>query len=282
MKRLNLILALFALLAIGFYSCQDEELEPPTITVSPPTADAEEGETVSFTVTVAGDQELTEVDVSATTTGAEGTSSDTTFDKGKHSASYSYDYVVPSGLSEGSTVTLTFEVTDKENLTDTASAVINVIKSIDEFTAIMMGGMANEDIGSYLEASTGTVMTADNVEAAKVDVIFTYSTTNGNLFTAPNDQAMIDAFPDVASLSQKNATLFTSALADVDFDAIEKAADIDALAFDATETRIAQTEVGTIFGIQTVNDKYALIEVLEILGTQPSDRGIKIDVKIQK
>ncbi len=283
MKKIYVLFTLIAMLAIAFVSCnKDEDLVAPTITVSPTTADAYVGDTVSFSATVAGDQELIDVKVTASSVGAAGTSSDTTFEKGKHSATISYDYVVPTGVT---TVTLTFLITDKENLSDTATAVITVQEREDDYllySAIIMGGMSNTDVGSFLEVATGTVMTPDDVEAEKVDVVFTYSGTNGNLFAAPSDAAMIDAFDDVANLATKNETLFTEALSDVDFDAIVTAAEIEAPFVDAGLGRINNTAVDDVFGIKTVNDKYALIKVVEILGTTAADRGIKIDVKVQK
>ncbi len=295
MKKLYVLFGLFALMAVIFISCQEDDLEPPTISVSPTTDDAGPGEAVSFTVSVSSDQELISVKVTASTAGATGTSADTTFEKGKHTASYSYVYIVPSGLSEGSEITLDFLVTDKEDLTDTATAVITIIRiegDIVSYTDITLGAQYASE-GSSFATVDGEVYSRTEADAAqaKIDFIYYYGSTNQATLAAPSDESVNgglgdDGFDWTELWNPQNATKFKStSLTTAEFDAITMDGAIVTAATNASESKITKMAADKVYAFITAStsenaEKMGLIKVVSLV--DGDNKTISIEVKIQE
>ncbi len=113
---------LLAGLTVVVWSCDDDDPDPgipgaPTITVSPTTTGGAPGATVSFTVNASAAAGASVVSVTAT----DGNNTDNV-------SGGSYEYTIDEGAAIGSTVDLTFTVSDSQSpaQTATASATINV------------------------------------------------------------------------------------------------------------------------------------------------------------
>ncbi|MFC2136892.1 hypothetical protein ACFLTE_01830 [Bacteroidota bacterium] len=300
MKRIYLTLMFIGMLALAFVSCDKEDpvLDPPTISVSPPTAEAVAGDTVSFDVTVSGDQELTSVAVSATSAGASGTSTDIIFGEGEHSDVVGYDYVVPTGLAAGSAITLTFTLTDKEALSDTATAVITIDEIIPDTVVSIFSdvaietGLGNGEGEDLFASSTGEVYTFDEVSGdaeltALIDLMYFYndetlksSNALSAVITSPDN--VPDAFHNGTALADANSTTLKK-VDDVDFDAITPIDDsILAGITDISADRVGSLAVGDIVAFMTEAGKIGVLKVVEINGTYNQHDNIVISVKVQK
>jgi len=293
MKKIHLTLLFIAMLALAFVSCEkDEDLEPPTITVSPGTANAYEGDTVDFTATVAGDQELISVNVSASSVGGAGTSSDTTFDKGEHSATVNYSYVVPSGVTS---VTLEFLVTDKENLSDTATAVITVDERIPDtlvsiFEDVKLAPASGDgSLTNNCASVDGSIFTyndaVDDADLqAKCDIVYHYTTKT--LLYSPAAVTSVFGNDAYSGWDTKNETMFNATdLAVADFDAITELSDaeiISAYSNDDAANKIEEVAADDVIAFKTAAGKMGLIKVIEVKEGYNSTDYIIIDIKVQK
>ena len=150
----------------------------------------------------------------------------------------------------------------------------------------ILGGADNATIGSFFHLADGSVMTSAQADANQgaVDLMFTYSSTNGNLMAAPNDATIDQAFSNVSSWTTKNATKFTALLTTVNFDIVTDdlliVSNVTTTA--AANTRINQLSVGSVFGFITAANKKGLVKVTGIGGTVATDRSITFSVKVQK
>lgn len=196
MKNLNVLFAFIMIASVAiFSSCtsDDPESDPVKVTVTEVgSPDYTPGSTVSYQITVASNEELETFVISASTAGGTGsgiTSTDpataltgTEFEKNLHSVTINYDYVIPTSLSEGSEITITFTATDKKT-TDEGTGTITVVAAGGPITSwsAELGGGGHATKGSFCVASDGTVYlssdAADN--SGDVDVIYYYGSDAG-------------------------------------------------------------------------------------------------------
>ncbi len=187
----------------------------------------------------------------------------------------------------------TLIVTDKDGLT--AQGMVNVTidvgstgNPINEYTAVLMGAQTNVDVGSFLDAETGTVYKigpAGNNQAL-IDIIYYYGISSGNeaTFVNPNhptvNNATANAFDWCTDWSVKNGTVFgVSSLTSGEFDAIDDDLLISGIT-GLSDNIIPQMSVNDVIAFETVNSKKGLIRVTNIVAG--GDGSITINVKIQE
>jgi hypothetical protein len=302
MKKLNYLFIILAIAGLSFLatSCGDTtEAEKPTITITSPTGDTLEylaGDTIPFTVVLGtNNKELKTLKIELkkkdgalyATSGV-----DSTLEKGKTNITINIGIILPSLINAGDILEITFTVTDAEPLSNSTVKYIKIKSpygNIKSFTAILMGGADNANVGSFLDASEGTVykLAEAKTNSSKVDIIFTYSSTNANLLAAPNDATIETAFGanTISTWTTRNATKFygiVTGITKAQFEAISNDGLIVEKVKGTAATRVNQLKVDDIVAVETADSKKALIHVAAIGGTTGADRTITLDVKIQK
>jgi hypothetical protein len=299
MKKFNFFLAaiLFAATSV-FVSCgdgNDETVPEPnvTVTIAKPAAGYLVGETAVCSVVIASNAELETIAVTASTNGASGSgivedaavvSTAGEFEKNLYSATVVYNYVIPTGLVAGSTVTLTFTVKDNDaqkvvekTITIEDATVADNSPEISSYTAVLLGAKGNNTKGSFYDAVTNTVMIQGTATSAPstVDIIYDYTTADNAVLFSPSDGASSTL---ASVLTTKNATkIGASSLTAANFDAATKTevaavAPTTALAKNLTE--------GDVIEFITHDGYKGLIKVGTIV---PGASGsITITVKVQK
>jgi hypothetical protein len=293
MKSLNLIL-IFFVVAIGamFTSCgESDDATPPEITIAGDSV-AKAGSVVYLTITVGSDADLKSISVSPSTTGGSGSGfvADSDFDKDSTSTSRNfvsdlngtivkYNYVVPSTIASGSTITLTFTVTDKE----TSNTAIKTITVGSTVTPIALTSWTSEEIGAQSNAKgssmvaltgkvyTGTQLAADASLYAKIDLIAYYS--GGFLLESPNvSQANTTPF------TTKNTTkLYETSMTAAQFTSASTNADVDKYITGTSVGKITLT-TDKVFAFVSANGYKGLIKV-KSAGTSASGSAF-VDGKV--
>ena len=188
-----------------------------------------------------------------------------------------YEYVV--SVLDGNYAELGKETV---KVTVSASAAAGEINS---YTTVLMGGQNNATTRSFWASTTNTVYKVADAKtnAAKVDILYFYGTTNAATLAAPDDaDAATLSDLQLSSFTTKNKTRFgVSAVTSSEFSAIANDAKIATIS-GLTATKAAQLKVNDVIAFQTEAGKKGLILVKAIGGTQGSDRTITIDVKVQK
>ncbi|MDO9510666.1 MAG: hypothetical protein Q7J34_02810 [Bacteroidales bacterium] len=184
-----------------------------------------------------------------------------------------------------------FEISDKDGLTKSVTFNVTTTGSAGDiytYTAILMGGQGNANIGSFWSSATNTVMKQDvaTTNQAKVDFLYFYGTTNLATIASPVDEQAKIAWNNIFNAwTVKNDTRFK--LITLDWATVTDDSHIVANATALTLTRANSLQVGNIVAFETASTstnpgKKGLFRVLEITGTSGADRVIKIEVKIQK
>jgi hypothetical protein len=287
MRKLNFILGLAAICVVPFFnSCSsDTNALGPSLELL---SDAAVTTTPSSTITIewrasAGDANL------KTFTIAEGNSPITGWDEfeipNAQNEAFESSAVVSIG-AENTTFTLT--VTDKDGLTSSETVTVTVEASADpinSYTAILMGGQDNLSIGSYLDADAGTVRlkAAAITNAATIDVVYYYGSTNHATLTAPDDATVNGGAGNLTlctDFSVKNATRFgSSSVSSADFTAMTNDALLTGITGLSASKMTAVAE-GNIIAFQTAAGKKGLIKVASI--TTGAGGTITLDVKVQQ
>ncbi len=202
---------------------------------------------------------------------------------------YTDTALVEAPLNEGA-YNYALMVTDKDGLTASQSVVITVDASlaggpIDTYTAVLMGAQSNLDVGSFLDAQTGTVYLIGPATSnqSSIDIVYYYGSQNLATLTAPDDATVGGGAGNLAlcaSWTTKNGTRFgTASVTAAEFENISN--DIQILAQTGiSNSKKTQLAVGNVLSFLTVNGKKGLIKVSAI--TTGDTGSITIDVKIQE
>jgi hypothetical protein len=187
--------------------------------------------------------------------------------------------------------TWTFTITDADGQTAQISFMITTTEApINTYQAILLGGQLNPDLGSFYSTGNNTVMKIAVARAnpTDADFVYYYGETNKASIVAIADAQLqgIPAFVECSTWAVKNDTKF-KLTSGIDWSAITSASSITAAATNLTETHVNMLAVGDIVAFETASTssnpgKTGLYKVLEINGSSPADRSIKIEVKIQK
>lgn len=291
MKKLTYLLGLGAIASLFlFNSCSEETLPAPSITFDAGTeivlavgetdalltgtivAEAKLDKVVIYEVTDLSETQL--VTITDFNSGAITTTDD---------MNYSFRFTVTALTQD---VQIKIEATDKDD--QFASKSINIVVSagnpIDEFTAVLMGAQGNLDIGSYLDAVTGTVykQAAAESNSADIDIVYYFGSTNEATLTAPDDATVNGGAGNLSlcvNFTQKNPTRFASTtLSSAEFDAIENDASIVGISTSAS--KMTKLGVNDVIAFETFDGKKGLIKVAALNAT--NEGTITIDVKIQQ
>ena len=193
-----------------------------------------------------------------------------------------YSFKIPATAAKGTKTTVTFTITDKDDLVASAPVDITVANAVDgtlktvDFTL----GAQNNSVGSFAAAFDGTVYTIAQVEAnqAKIDIVYYYGTTSKDWLAAPSDSD-IKTFNWDAALSTKwstrNSTMFKKVTA-TDYD---NATYSSVAALAPTESGVKTLAAGDVLAIKTASGKYGVLKVTSVGGK--ADGQIKFSVKIQ-
>ncbi len=296
MKRLNFLFAILFMASVPFLtSCTTEEDEatPPTIMLN-----AGPGYT-SSDVTVPVNTELKVGVIAAATTGkltnlkiTQSVSTvvlkDTTFS----SDSFNKDFTITAPSVAGD-LTLTFRISAADGEFAEASFKITTTSAtINTYTAVLLGGQLNVNLGSFYSTEENTVMkwAVANATPAKVDFGFYYGEANKATISAPSDSDIIFVknFEGISSWIPRNPTKMKLVTAALDWSTITDETGIIANVTDLTESKITNLAVDKVVAFETAATstnpaKKGMFKVLELKGsTIGTDREIKIEVKIQK
>lgn len=295
MKKLSFLFAILIMASVPFItSCgTDTEATPPTIMLN-----AGVGYTATD-VTVPANTEL-KIGVIGTATSAKLTNlkitqtgsttalEDTTFS----SDNYNRDYTITAPSTVGNT-TLTFTLTAADGETSKATLTITTTAAlINTYTAILMGGQLNPDLGSFYSTGTNTVLKVGAATAApaSVDFGYYYGETFEATISAPSDAAItgVTNFDAIGGWATRNATKMKFLMTALDWATVTDETAILANATSLTNTKQDHLEVGNVVAFETASTstnpgKKGLFKVIELNGTTAgTDRSIKIEVKIQK
>jgi hypothetical protein len=293
MKKLSFIFAFLLMASLPFFtSCgTDEEATPPTIMLN-----AGVGYTATD-VTVPVGTEL-KIGVIATATSAtlsnlkitqSGSTTpllDTTFS----SDNFNRDFMITAPTVVGN-VTLTFIITAADGESAQASLTITTTSApINTYTAILMGGQENPNLGSFYSTANDSVMrlAAARQNSQMIDLVYYYGATLKASIVAVSDGQLagVPAFVECGSWPTTNETKFKKT-SGVDWSTIVDESGILSNAVDLTETHINNLAVNDIIAFETASTssnpgKKGMYKVMEINGTGGADRSITIEVKIQK
>jgi len=296
MKRLNFFIAIVLLTSASFItSCtKDETTTPPTIMLNagpgytatdvtvPVNTDLKVGIIANATT-----GKLTNFKISQTVSGSSSTLLDTTF-AGKDT--FNEDFTITSPSVVG-TLKLTFTITADDG--ESAEASFNITTTsapIYTYTAVLMGGQENPNLGSFYSTLNDSVMkiAAARQNSGQIDLVYYYGTTNHSSIVAVSDAQLqsVPAFVECGTWPVKNETKF-KLTSGVDWATITDESGIMANATNLTETHINQLAVGDIVSFVTASTssnpgKNGMYKVLEINGSAGADRSITIEVKIQQ
>jgi hypothetical protein len=185
----------------------------------------------------------------------------------------------------------TFEIVDKDGQSASLSLNITSAPTVNVYTAILMGGQNNVNVGSFWSSSDNKVMKQAEAVANqnKVDLLYFYGTVNQATIAAVDDDQAAIAWNDIfSSWTVKNATRFKK-IGSINWNQVTEYNDemIVANAVNLNDSRANMLQVGDIVAFETAAtsanpSKKGLFKVISIDGSIGADRTITIEVKIQK
>ncbi len=283
----------FALTATLVGCNKEDEVKPkPSITMKADAgyvyADTEKntGDTIMIGATlVSNDSKLKSVELKVSYDGAVATTIETKTLTEK-TATYQYAGAVRNVVG---TEKYTLTLTDDNGEVETKSFTITVkapVSSINKYTATLLGGQNNANVGSYYASSTNTVYTQSTAPAnsAAIDFIYYYGSTNKATLVAPSDASVNGGSGNLTLatiLNTKNNTLFAnSGLTAAQFDAITSEDQITSITPNSPITLSNNLAVGNVILFKTTAGKLGLVKVSALAVN--ADGQITIDVKVQK
>lgn len=156
--------------------------------------------------------------------------------------------------------------------------------------AVLLGGQLNATLGSFYNMLDTVVYSSDDAEANSelVDFAYWYTDASQAIIGSPSNEFFDAAFSNT-TLTTTNETQFValSSVTAADFDGIVSASDFDDVYdgdLQSATDRLTSLQADQVFGIQLDADRgsnVGLVKVVEITGTQGSDRAITIQVKFK-
>jgi len=277
-------MGLTALGMVLFTSCEEETKPAPVISFTNNVSSAEtSNSSYTITGTITTEVGLDQVKYFAVTEAGSDQLAVVTYFDNKNE--YSFQFAVNNITDD---VTIQVEATDADNQTTSRNFEITFIgggNAISSFTAVLMGAQSLLTTGSALDADAGTVYKLDDAatNAAKVDILYYYGTTNLATFAAPNDETVngvaANAFNWTNNWSVQNATKFgVSTLSTTEFDAIADDSELATIAGLAA-SKITDLGVDDVLEFITAGGKKGALKVTAI--TTGASGTITINVKVQ-
>lgn len=199
-------------------------------------------------------------------------------------------------------ITLTFLAVDDANGEGVETVEVEVLAlPVEEYTAVLLGGQLNSTTGSFYDVQTNTVHTIGtaNDNDDNVDLVFYFvnSTDLQYMIASPdnsNVQSTFEADPDGSGplnapgwpLTVENTTRFKPLDGSFDYNSVLTSSDLENSypEVGTEQERMLDLQVGQVFAFQLSpdrGDRYGIIEVASIDGTQGSNRSITLNVKVQ-
>lgn len=296
MKKLNLLFTILLVASATFFtSCsKDTTTTPPTIMLNAgPGYTASDVSVPVNTVLKIGvianstSGKLTNLKIIQTISGIDTTLSNSTF---AAKDALNEDFTITAAPVAG-VVKLTFRITADDGEFAEASLTITTTSApINTYTAVLMGGQENPNLGSFYSTIDNTVLklAAARSNSQTVDLVYYYGTNLHASIVAVSDNQLqgVPSFVECAGWPVQNETKF-KLTSGVDWSTITDESGILANATNLTETHINNLAVGDIISFVTAAtssnpSKNGMYKVMEINGTGGADRSITIEVKIQK
>jgi hypothetical protein len=291
MKKTQLIIVTLILAGFTFLTSCTKDKTPPTMnfkggssyTSADITVDA--GTTLTFGINATnGSSKLERFTIVATSNNSPITVVDTTFSLDTFNKDYSFEFP-DAGESR-----LVFTITDKDGQTAELNLTVTTQAPINSYTAVLLGGQLNADLGSFYSTADNSVLNLADARAnsAKADMVYYYGNSNKASIVAISDAQLsgVPTFVECNTWNPNNATLL-KLTSGVDWATITTGTEIESAVSGLTDTHVNQLAADNIVAFQTASTstnpgKKGLFKVLEVNGTTSGDRSIKIEVKIQK
>lgn len=296
MKKLSFFFAILLMTSVTFLSsCGTDEIAatPPTIMLNAGPGYTGTDVTVPINtelkvgiIATSTSAKLSNLKINQTAGGITTTLKDTTFS----SDSFNKDFTITAPSVAGS-LTLTFKITAADGEFAEASFMITTTSApIYTYTAILMGGQENPNLGSFYSTLNDSVMkmAVARQNSKQVDLVYYYGTTNHSSIVAVSDGQLagIPAFVECGTWPTQNATTF-KLTSGVDWATITDETGILANATDMTVTHVNDLALNDIVAFETAAtsdnpSKKGMYKVMAINGASGAERSITIEVKMQK
>jgi hypothetical protein len=311
MKKAKLfLLAFVAIFSVVMTSCNPEENNPPTISITG-IADngtytlgsvpqlvavigANDAELKTLAIDVTGSGLLAPVLSNLTTSPAssfETTPTVSPFEFANNIQNVTVNYTM--AISQAGSFTVRLIATDKndESVEVTLSfTVTTAAGQIVSYNDVLLGSHNNATLGSSFASIDGIAYGLADAKAnsSKIDFVYFYGATNQATIAAPNEVILDQVFTTASAPSTwtvKNATkMKKSSLTAAQFDAVANDAAIIADATGLTASYVNTLAVGDVITFETAStsanaSKKGMLKITQITGT---DAGtIKFSVKVQ-
>lgn len=317
-KFLNYIFALTAIVALGFLSACGDDDETPTIEGAPtvsiigdpdPNFKDQVGKAISFTVKAEAPLGFNVFRVKKSIDG----NNDITFSEeinknddeytGNNTFSYAFSYTL-QGSEIGKDVVFTFQVVDDEGNDDELKVNIETEAPSEETVAVFEAFLLAPPAGdgstkTFYSSSENGRYTAQEVKTTpntspKIDLGYYYGATDEASLAAPDNYPKLGDFDLKAqNWDQYNKTVFKPTNLNVsefeDITVYDKAALAAAFELGTTEGKGTITKLGVdkVYAFKTDGSKvggskFGLIRVKSIQEGTESNKGINLEVKVEK
>jgi hypothetical protein len=311
MRKIQLLASLLLITGIGlFTSCKKDSTEDLTPTIN----FIGGGDYISSDVTLDTGEEFL-VGITALSNTSSGTklaslkvvrtfnnTPETVFENTTINAStYTWSDYVNANTSAG-TERWTFTITDKDGETSEVSFNITTVATAGDiytYTAVLLGGQMNPDLGSFYATSNIVYNEANaNLNQAKVDFVFYYGTNNHSSIVAPasTQLSQVPEFSYILDAGNANHWTVTNQtkfkfVTGVDWAQVTDDALITANAVGLTDLNVNLLDptvaAKSVVAFETASTsanpgKKGLFKVIAVGGTTAETRSITIEVKIQK
>ena len=286
MKKLNYVLGLLALVAVGFWSsCSNDAAVAPTISVSVVgTPDYTQGSDVVYAVTA---QTASDKDVLKTLT-ITGTGLNPnytmSYDAATTMSTDTFTMTIPTTVPGGTAVELTFEATTDKDTSAVATQSFTVVSSVQTYTDVTLTYKSTDfSQANILDAATGTALKGDG-DKTKFDVAFGYNGDPKVLYTlaAPNSSWLATAWGannSAWSATGQNATKL-DIITGFDFDnaTLETLNAINVTS--PTDGSKWNVLVGNTYGFITVRGQKGVIKIKSLGSVSKSTDATKLQASI--
>jgi hypothetical protein len=298
---LMLLASLFLVTSCGETEPPVPEFDAPTLSITGAPAEnettVEVDQTVSFKVNVTAPAGFNTIYYDKTI-GSETTKRQGEQSRPSGTAPTTFEYEFSYTATEedaGKEIIFDFIAVDEQDQEALATYTIKVNEpaAIVEYETVLLGGQSNSTVESFYNAVENEkyFYSAANTEenGAKVDFLFTYGSTNGNALSSPDDADARDNWENIYKLPlthMNNATRFKMMTTTSYADITNTNQIANAYAENQNEelSRMTQLAVGQTFAFAlgaNRGGRYGVAEVVDIQGTEGSNRTITLKVKIQ-
>lgn len=301
MKRfLNSCLTAFLLGSLFLVTSCGEDEEPVVIAAPSYTIDGDDpetvevGEPIAFKVKVTAPGGFNRILVKKKVgSGTATTFADVSRESGTVPNDYTYDFTYTPTVDEaGETVLFTFLIVGEDNQETSFTYTVDVEDiSFVEYETILLGGQSNATVESFYNALDNTkyFYNAALTNANKVDLLFHYGTTNGNVISSPDNAETRSTWETTYGnplTGMNNSTRFKKMTTRTYDQVINDAMLVNSFAENQNPeiSRITQLAVGESYAFKLGANRgarYGVIKVAGIQGTSGADRTITLNVKIQ-